>query len=723
MNSPIAFHPAYRAHVIDDDTIALRSERGPEVLSGPGLGTLAGLIDGRRTAEAIVARAPRRLDAPTAYFMLEDLAERGFVVSDDSLGAPEAEAAPRHVRTLARVLSRVLPVRPAVRHASGVRTRWTGRAWPDTPVWRPGAAHEREARSLDVIVVDDYLRGDLARVNGAALDAKRRWIPVQPWGEIVWIGPLFEPGSGPCWECLAQRLRGHRVVESWLARRDGRWPDPVPLMGTPASAEGVVARLVAHAAALTCRTVTPLRAHLLTIDLVNGRWSAHAVVRRPQCAACGSVRRPASGATRSRTVQNPFADLTDPLTGVIEDVSLVARPSWPSVRLAMAPAATQWVSQSFARAWRSQVEPSSGKGFTRAEAMRSAAGEAVERYCGEFDGTEPRITGSLRALGTRAIDPRRCLLFSDAQYASWRPGLHASDGGHTAVPRPFDAGASMEWSPVWSLTHRCERYLPTAYLYYGHPDSARLGMCRADSNGCAAGTTSAHALYRGLLELIERDAVAIWWYNCVRRPQAPMARLLAPRTRGLVRDCRRDGRRTWLLDLTNDVGVPVYAALSARRRGLPRIAFGFGADLDPRQAATRAMAEMGQVLATTQGAGVDEDTLAPAITDWLRRGTLRSEAYVVPKGRVGARTDKRPPSSAAAVRELRRRLELRGLEVLCLSQTRPDVRVPVMRAIVPGLRHFWPRFAPGRLFDVPVALGWRELPTPESALNPTAFFL
>jgi ribosomal protein S12 methylthiotransferase accessory factor len=47
-----------------------------------------------------------------------------------------------------------------------------------------------------------------------------------------------------------------------------------------------------------------------------------------------------------------------------------------------------------------------------------------------------------------------------------------------------------------------------------------------------------------------------------------------------------------------------------------------------------------------------------------------------------------------------------NFEVLVIDQTRPDARLPVARVIVPGLRHFWARLAPGRLYDVPVSLGW-----------------
>ena len=62
--------------------------------------------------------------------------------------------------------------------------------------------------------------------------------------------------------------------------------------------------------------------------------------------------------------------------------------------------------------------------------------------------------------------------------------------------------------------------------------------------------------------------------------------------------------------------------------------------------------------------------------------------------------------------------EARGMDFLVLDQTRPDVGMPVARVIVPGMRHFWARFAPGRLYDVPVRMGHRKFPVTEADVNP-----
>ena len=58
-----------------------------------------------------------------------------------------------------------------------------------------------------------------------------------------------------------------------------------------------------------------------------------------------------------------------------------------------------------------------------------------------------------------------------------------------------------------------------------------------------------------------------------------------------------------------------------------------------------------------------------------------------------------------------------------MNQTRLDIGVPVVRVIAPGLRHFWPRYAPGRLFDIPLELGWVDHRLSEEELNDVPLFI
>jgi hypothetical protein len=112
---------------------------------------------------------------------------------------------------------------------------------------------------------------------------------------------------------------------------------------------------------------------------------------------------------------------------------------------------------------------------------------------------------------------------------------------------------------------------------------------------------------------------------------------------------------------------------------------------------------------------------------WWQTATVASQPYLLPAegGHVCPRDV--PPSPGRSASELLhcliRLLTERGHDILILDQTRPDIGLPVVKTIVPGLRHFWARFAPGRLYDVPVQTGWRQEPITEAELNPTPIFL
>ncbi len=169
-----------------------------------------------------------------------------------------------------------------------------------------------------------------------------------------------------------------------------------------------------------------------------------------------------------------------------------------------------------------------GKGSTAEQGEASALMEAIERYSGIFQGDEIRVARRFRDFPSGdAILPNEVLLFSDAQY---RQGQAPTPDFDSQVPPPFDPSTKIEWSPIWSLRDKRFKYLPTSLLYFFHRGP---GQIDADSNGCAAGNSLQEAIVQGFLELVERDAYAIWWYNRLQRPQVdlePIRRFLRPRS-------------------------------------------------------------------------------------------------------------------------------------------------------------------------------------------------
>ncbi len=191
-----------------------------------------------------------------------------------------------------------------------------------------------------------------------------------------------------------------------------------------------------------------------------------------------------------------------------------------------------------------------GKGSTAEQGEASALMEAIERYSGIFQGDEIRVTRRFTDFPSGdAIVPNDVMLFSDAQFRQDRASI-ADPIEALSLPAPFDPSAKIDWSPVWSLRDQRFKYLPTSLLYffYRGPD-----QINADSNGCAAGNTLAEAIVQGFLELVERDAYAIWWYNRLQRPQVDLGQFDDSYVRDLRALLAEDGRRLWVLDVTSDL--------------------------------------------------------------------------------------------------------------------------------------------------------------------------
>jgi ribosomal protein S12 methylthiotransferase accessory factor len=181
------------------------------------------------------------------------------------------------------------------------------------------------------------------------------------------------------------------------------------------------------------------------------------------------------------------------------------------------------------------------------------------------------------------------------------------------------------------------------------------------------------------------------------------------------------GRRLWVLDVTSDLGIPTFVTVAHWMEGSQEfIDFGSGAHFDARIAVLRAMTELSQFLSIGLMGARNQTPSSPSSDDDFPPFRLQDHPYLTPNGSSIVRPD--PGFGRLDTREhvtacvnIAKR---EGLDFLVLDQTRPDIEVPVVRVIVPGLRHFYRRFAPGRLYDVPVKLGLRDQPLRESELNP-----
>ncbi|MCA9240069.1 MAG: TOMM precursor leader peptide-binding protein [Planctomycetales bacterium] len=618
---------------------------------------------------------------------------------------------------------------------------------------------------LDIVVTSHYLHRDLQRINQNALETGKPWMLVKPHGVVVWLGPVFSPGVTACWECLASRVRANLPVLGYLDNLLKEQPHPAPaLPHTQASlstAFGVAATAVANWVAYE-QSLPLLEGQLQTLNLITLQSESHRVMRQPACGACGpdpsqrdnQVRKVApqsrkktyteDGGHRSMPPQETiekYKHHVSPISGAVTmlerstlsvngDASAEQGPDKEVMHVFVSGNNIARGPQSILNLKVDLRNQSAGKGVNDLQAKASALCEALERHSAVYRGDEPRVQASYSSLGADAIHPNACMLFSERQYAE-REARNARASIYNYIPRKFDPDAEIDWTPVWSLTHDSPRYVPTAYCYFNSPHACEHDFFMSCSNGNSAGNSIEEAIVQGFLELVERDAVGIWWYNRVSPPGLDLDSFEVPYVNRVREYLKKWNRSLWALDLTNDLGIPAFCAVSARTDGeQEHLMFGFGAHLDARIAMLRAVTELNQfvmpILEAPQGGQIpyinDPDTV-----DWLLKATLREHAYLLPsEGQLRTADSYSIPWTDDLqddVRICREIVEQRGMEMLVLDQTREEIGMPVAKVFVPGLRHFWMRFAPGRLYDVPVRLGWCEQPRAEEELNPSPMFL
>lgn len=216
------------------------------------------------------------------------------------------------------------------------------------------------------------------------------------------------------------------------------------------------------------------------------------------------------------------------------------------------------------------------------------------------------------------------------------------------------------------------------------------------SSGLAAGFARTEAILVGLLELIERDAVA-----CHRRlsrlgglglPRVSNESLCdLPLVRRLLNQVEEAGAEVVVYDCTHDSGIPVYLArLFNTFERYTGIYTGSGAHLDPEIAVVRAITEAAQSR-TVYIAGSRDDVSGHLFEQHRAHDSpsivklLREQPPIVDARGVRSR--------AAAAFETDIATVLRALEdigvcicvVVDLTPPLPDSDVSVVRVVVPGL--------------------------------------
>ncbi|MDD1719237.1 MAG: YcaO-related McrA-glycine thioamidation protein [Methanoregulaceae archaeon] len=309
-----------------------------------------------------------------------------------------------------------------------------------------------------------------------------------------------------------------------------------------------------------------------------------------------------------------------------------------------------------------------GKGATPTEAKVSAMMEGIERCSAEFREEDNLLVadypGFLK-VGEPALDPQDLIL-----------------------PKDADPSLQIPWVTGYDLSNDREVMVPAHAVYHPLP---RLfaPLFRTNTNGLASGNTVEEAIFHGLMEVIERDA---WSLAEVTRYTGPrLVNISDPIGNGLMQKFRDAGVEVGLKDLTSDIAVPTFAAVSddTLLKDPALLTIGIGTHTNPGVTLLRALTEVAQSR-LTQIHGAREDTnvadfrkkIGYERTKRMNKYWFESESEVDFTGIGSKDTDDFRDDILAVIGLLKKA----GLDrVIVADLTRPELGVPVVRVIVPGL--------------------------------------
>ncbi len=372
-----------------------------------------------------------------------------------------------------------------------------------------------------------------------------------------------------------------------------------------------------------------------------------------------------------------------------------------------------------------------GASSDKATAIAKACGEAIERYCAAIYEVGSLPFGKADDFGENCISPAKFALYSPRQ-------LNAAGFPWAR----FDERSPIRWTPVVQIRDQVVRYAPAAFVWIPYSFDKSIGEApigQPISTGLACHESWERATLGGLCEAIERDAFTIFWQA---RGAPPRVRVetLSDLNYDLVRRFEQTGDEVQLLNLTNDIGVPVLlAVLRSHSKQRPAHVFAAAADPNPEVCARKALEELAhtrryseQCLRLMPCPSPDnefEDVEHQAHHLRFAADHSMAEAFAFafesPHWQEFDEIPRKVLAPAEALEFVTTRLSAVGIECFAADLTSPDVRalgLTVVRVVAPGLHplfmgHRLRALGGKRLRSVPQRMGYKGL-GPDEDDNP-----
>jgi putative methanogenesis marker protein 1 len=314
-----------------------------------------------------------------------------------------------------------------------------------------------------------------------------------------------------------------------------------------------------------------------------------------------------------------------------------------------------------------------GKGPTPEQAKASAVMEAMERYSAELRDTDEVVYGTI------------------AQARDNGPIVEPAEMILPARVMGYLDSATVAWTTGYDLMQGEDVWVPACAVFYPYYPNGDLQLFRFHTNGIAAGNTIEEAILHALFEVIERDAWSI--AEAFDRANADLV-IDDPDSvpAKLIKQFSDRGVVIHLKDLTSDNGITTIGAAAddVLTKDPEMLTIGVGTHLNPEIAAIRAITEVAQSR-TTHKHGLKVNANLQKVTREMGYEGVKAANKLwysdsARSVKLSEMKDEATPFVRDDIEKVLGRLMETGFErVVAVDLTRPEINVPTVRMIVPGM--------------------------------------
>ena len=354
-----------------------------------------------------------------------------------------------------------------------------------------------------------------------------------------------------------------------------------------------------------------------------------------------------------------------------------------------------------------------GNSFDKKRSEMKALGEAIERYSLSIYKNSNLITTSYEKIKNKALNPNDVVVVSKKQLAKKQYEKFR-----------IDEKSKIRWARGYSIKQKKNIYVPAQMVYvpYAYFKGEKLIQLPI-TTGAATSTTMSGAIYRGICEIVERDAYMIAYLNKLKLKKISNSH---PLIKDIAKYFERYNLELHLFETTTDINIPCFMGILIDRTGEgPAVSVGLSANLDAETAAIGAIEEAQHSRPWMREMYLKGDRFKGSwknLTSLEQRGLLWYDQKMIKyldfwlkiKGKKW-KIQKR--KSKGTIQDLKTALNrLKNKETIVVDCTIPEIRrkgFKVVKVIIPELHPLFlfenVKYLGGkRIYEVPPKLGYKR---------------